>query len=231
MFDTLRGGRLSVWLLLFLLLFVVSVWVTLTGGSKWLDHTGHNVLAHFHTPLLTELMIFFTTLGNGSVVVTVAAVLLVVALIRRCYAEALAIVLCLLMGNLLSEQLKEWFARPRPSGVNLISLPESYSFPSGHAMVSSSFYLFLVYLIDRRYRNRFLTSVLLLTVGLTVLFICVSRIYLGVHYTSDVLAGMSGGAVWLLVVIALYEYVLCRFFSRTRKTLPKTPPVFPPHRE
>ena len=225
--DTSRAKRLTGWGMLFLLLFAASVPITLTGGFAWLDRSGYALLAGLNTPLVTDLMILFTTLGNGQVVLALAACLLVIAVSLRHFAEALAIILFLLLGDYLNDLLKEWFARPRPAGLQLIPLPDSYSFPSGHAMISAPFYLFVAYLLDRLYRNRQLSRILLPAAGVTALLICASRIYLGVHYTSDVLAGICGGAAWLFAVMALYEFALRGFFSRTRKT----PPAFPLHRE
>ncbi|UFJ42974.1 phosphatase PAP2 family protein [Brevibacillus humidisoli] len=205
------------WILFCLLMFVTIAVFASRSSFDWLDRTGYNLLSSLSTSFTTDVMILFSTLGNGKVVAPIAACLVIAAVVLRRFAEALAVALLLLLGENLNDLLKDWFARPRPDGINLIDLPESYSFPSGHAMVSAPFYLLVGYLLHRLYGNRLLVRILLAAAIVTALLICLSRIYLGVHYTSDVLAGMFGGAAWLLIIIALYETVIRNFFSRSRK--------------
>ena len=110
-------------------------------------------------------------------------------------------------GGLLTKVLKHFFARSRPS-VDAAYDAVGYSFPSGHAMGSFLLYGFIGYLIVRSQRGRTTKWISGLLVLLFILMIGFSRIYLGVHYPSDVLAGYAAGTLWLSVCIFSLEWVL-----------------------
>ena len=116
---------------------------------------------------------------------------------RRGYGRhALALLLAMGGGWGLNELLKAWFQRPRPTSALLFQL--GLSFPSGHAMMSMAFYGCLAWLLGREYSRWGWGAVLLVwavLIGLT-------RVYLHVHYFTDVLAGFAGGAGWLLLLRA-----------------------------
>jgi hypothetical protein len=110
---------------------------------------------------------------------------------------------------LLNNVLKDLFHRTRPAPVEWLAVPaQAWSFPSGHAMVSAAFYLFLAYLGWRIMRGRVRV---LWTVGLLVLVLAIglSRLYLGVHYLTDVVAGYIAGFLWTDTVI-VSEVLLAR---------------------
>ncbi|WP_053363511.1 phosphatase PAP2 family protein [Bacillus sp. FJAT-27251] len=109
-------------------------------------------------------------------------------------------------GGLLNLLLKSYFARERP-GVHRIVEADGFSFPSGHSMGSMTFYGFLSYLALRSKRNPLSKMGLVILFGSLILLIGISRIYLGVHYPSDVLAGYTAGFVWLVLCISLLEIV------------------------
>jgi undecaprenyl-diphosphatase len=93
-------------------------------------------------------------------------------------------------ANLMLKILQFAFHRARPNPFFGLSTPESYTFPSGHAMLSTVFFLSLAMLITRKPAARIAAAILAFFIGL-------SRIYLGVHYPTDVLAGFAAGAFWL----------------------------------
>jgi len=102
--------------------------------------------------------------------------------------------------------LKNLYHRPRPL-LPLVSA-SGLSFPSGHAMISASFYGLLIYLVQIHVRrHRLLRWALTAGLGLLIPLIGLTRIYLNVHYASDVLAGFAAGLVWLLVAIPLLQRV------------------------
>ncbi|WP_273852504.1 phosphatase PAP2 family protein [Guptibacillus spartinae] len=110
-------------------------------------------------------------------------------------------------GGLLTKVLKHFFARSRPT-VDAAYDAVGYSFPSGHAMGSFLLYGFIGYLIIRSQRGKATKWISGLLVLLFILLIGFSRIYLGVHYPSDVLAGYAAGTLWLFVCIFSLEWVL-----------------------
>lgn len=109
---------------------------------------------------------------------------------------------------LLNKVLKNFFDRPRPFNVyeidNLVHA-SSYSFPSGHAMGSIISYLLLAYIINKVIKNNILKYILIVISILLSITICFTRVYLGVHYPTDVIAGFSLGLAWALLCILVYR--------------------------
>lgn len=101
------------------------------------------------------------------------------------------------------------FQRPRPVPFFDTPLPSSYSFPSGHALFSFCFYGMLAAIITARLHSRSARTVIWLLAGVLVALIGLSRIYLGVHYPSDVLAGYAAALVWV-VAVAFGDHMLSR---------------------
>jgi undecaprenyl-diphosphatase len=117
-------------------------------------------------------------------------------------AEAGWIALSMVGSALIDGLLKQWIARPRPELVPHLALVHDPSFPSGHAMISAALYLTLALMLAEAERGLAARVGLVAFFGLIVLLIGISRVYLGVHWPSDVLAGWCFGAVWALLVFA-----------------------------
>jgi len=161
----------------------------------------------------TDLFRVLTFFGIPAVAAAIAAVVCIVLYRRRHLVEAALLPVVLGGCELLNLILKLSFHRTRPE-VAFVDL-DTYSFPSGHAMISTAAYGALAYLAWNHVHTS--RPRLLLVAGTVVLvaLICFSRLYLGVHYLSDVLAGVAGGAFWLAVSIALQtaygERIAARF--------------------
>jgi len=168
--------------------------------ARW-DVSFARWLAGDRTPTGIDFFRVVTFFGSPAFAVSIAAVVCVLLFRRGRFVDAALLPVVLAGAELLNLVLKLSFHRARPE-VAFVHL-DTYSFPSGHAMASTAAYGALTYLAWSRLptRRRRLT---LLTV--TVAFLALigfSRIYLGVHYLSDVLAGIAGGVFWLSVSIAL----------------------------
>ena len=150
--------------------------------------------------------------GSPAVALAIATVVCIVLYRRRHLLEAALLPVVLGGTELLNLILKLSFHRARPE-VAFVNL-DTYSFPSGHAMISTAAYGALAYLAWSHVRTRH--GRLLLVAGTVVLvgLICFSRLYLGVHYLSDVLGGVAGGAFWLAISIALQTSYGTRFADR-----------------
>ncbi len=116
----------------------------------------------------------------------------------------------------LNQVLKFIVQRPRPEGFRLIA-ETGYSFPSGHSMISMAFFGLLVWLIWKYGRNRSLARVWCVLLSIVIVMVGVSRIYLGVHYASDVLAGFCVSLIWL----AFYTHVIAPALLDERKGAPE----------
>lgn len=121
--------------------------------------------------------------------------------------EAAFLALSLAGCNILNIVLKMSFRRPRPIPFYGLAAPESFSFPSGHSLISFSFFCMLAYLLNRHVRSRALQIAIMACAVLLSVVVGYSRIYLGVHYPSDVLAGFIAGTVWCCVVMAAFSHL------------------------
>ena len=103
--------------------------------------------------------------------------------------------------TVLNQLLKRILQRPRPTEFRIIE-ETGYSFPSGHSMVSMAFYGYLIYLIYKYVKNKYVKWILIALLSILICTIGVSRIYLGVHYTSDVLGGFLVSISYLILFIS-----------------------------
>ncbi|MFE1245654.1 phosphatase PAP2 family protein [Fictibacillus sp. NPDC058756] len=172
-------------------------------------------VSNIRTETLTEIMKFITFLGGKTILTLLLIGSLVWLIVRRKnYWGAIFYIIAVAGGGLLNLGLKHWFGRVRPE--NSLIIEQGFSYPSGHSMGSLIYYGFLGYLVIRSQRGRSLK--LLLGIGFITLILLIgfSRIYLGVHYPSDVLAGFSAGTVWLLLCIGGRESIR----AYKKRTLP-----------
>lgn len=156
-------------------------------------------LRQFSSPSLDYAARGVTMLGSEALAGFLVLLLIYLAVHRR-WGAAAALLLVTGGAQLLNNVLKDLFHRTRPGAVVAIIPSQQFSFPSGHAMVSTAFYLFIAYLawrLLRGWRRHAAVGVLLLVVGL----IGLSRLYLGVHYLTDVVAGYLAGFLWTDAVI------------------------------
>lgn len=161
-------------------------------------------------PWTSEVGRDLTALGGVALLVFITLSVLVYLLILRLHHAAFLVFLATLGGLGLNVALKGWIDRPRPNIVpHLASYVATPSFPSGHSMLSATVYLTLGVLLARfsgqyRLKAYFITLALLLT-GL----VGFSRVFLGVHYPTDVLGGWTAGLVW-----ALFCWLIARYLQR-----------------
>jgi undecaprenyl-diphosphatase len=149
------------------------------------------------SPGATAFMKAVTHMGSGIVLDCVGAVLLWILVSQKKHRAALLLVVTAVGAIVLDGVLKLAFHRLRPQPFFGFPLPRSYSFPSGHALVSFSFYGMLAWIITRHCQERW-KRVLVWTFAVALIaLIGISRIYLGVHYPSDVIAGYLAAGVWV----------------------------------
>jgi len=155
---------------------------------------------------MTEFMIALSFLGSGYFLTGLALVALALFLIwKKPLRYVWLIAINLLLSSLVNEGLKNVFQKPRPNLNQLVAVT-GYSFPSGHAMVSTAFYGLLIFLCITlmKHRAKYFFSGFL---GLLILAIGLSRVYLGVHYLSDVLGGFAVGTAWVVLMITVYSCI------------------------
>lgn len=170
---------------------------------------------------LTEAMIDITALGGATVLTLVTAIVAGFLLIARRTRLALLVALGVSVGAIFAATLKALIGRARPDIVDHLVHETSLSFPSGHAMNSAIVYLTLAALLARSQESRTVRAYLMTVAALLTLVIGVSRVYLGVHWPSDVIAGWSIGAVWAL----LMSFVAARLQREHKIEQPAPTPV------
>jgi undecaprenyl-diphosphatase len=149
-------------------------------------------------PGLTQSLETITTLGNIFLVVLVAVTVGVILFIGKNWWRLLALFLAVAIGQAVLNILKVIFQRPRPKTDMYVF---SYSFPSGHVFSATVIYGFCIYLTFRFIKNATVKWMVSALLALLILLIGFSRVYLGVHWLSDVLAGYATGFAWLLFSI------------------------------
>lgn len=160
-------------------------------------------LQQLHTPLLDQLMLGFTFIGNPKVlfVATLGICLGLILWRRRVEAAILATSGVGAIG--LNFLLKELFARARPELWQQIVDVRYYSFPSGHAMISVVIYGLLGYFLATQFKRQ--SGWIIGLTALLVVIIGFSRLYLGVHWPTDIIAGYAAGLIWLVACVLTLE--------------------------
>jgi undecaprenyl-diphosphatase len=152
-------------------------------------------------------MVEITALGTGTVVLMIVAIsALFLALTRHRYS-ALLLLVATAGGLALNLVLKLRFDRPRPHVIVWGTNAVSSSFPSGHAMSATIVYSTVAYLAARLYKRMWPRIVTMLIAAIVIVAISISRLYLGVHYPSDVLAGAIIGLAWAAFCMATLEAI------------------------
>jgi undecaprenyl-diphosphatase len=151
-------------------------------------------------------MLILTFIGSWKFVAPTVVVLILVLLLRRAQREAALLALAVGGSAALNVGLKFFFHRMRPSVPWALTHEQSFSFPSGHAVAASCFYATITYLLARRRQVRARTALVLIAISI-VLGIGLSRVYLGVHYPSDIAAGYLVGILWVGTVILAFHYL------------------------
>jgi undecaprenyl-diphosphatase len=150
-----------------------------------------------------------TALGGITVLTLVTLAALVYLVLRRQRASALFLAVAVLGGQALSHLAKAGFSRPRPDLVPHAVDVATASFPSGHTMMASVTYLTLAVMLARQEHGWSIRAFYVVVAALLAMSVGVSRVYLGVHWPSDVLAGWTLGAAWALMV-----WLVARWMSR-----------------
>ncbi len=164
-----------------------------------------NLLQIFRTPKFINVMLFITNLGKWEIVFLGAFFVAFLLVLKRLYRYAIALIALISVSEVVIWILKHLIERPRPPLVNAVLPSDGFSFPSGHSFMGVVFYGFLVYLALKLSRGK-LIKVLAVIGGLAVIFLIgFSRIYLGVHWPSDVLASYAAGGALLAAVITIIE--------------------------
>lgn len=168
----------------------------------------------WRSPTLTYIMMEVTTLGSGTHILIMSLVG-IIFLIKKHKKESILFSLALIMGILINMALKMLIQRPRPMEDPLI-IEKMSSFPSGHSMNAFIFFSLLSYFSYHFFKNKKITIAITIFSIVCILLVGISRVYLGVHHPSDVLAGYMAGFWWFITVLLIeHTLVFYKLFKRS----------------
>lgn len=178
------------------LVFIINTILVVCGLTTGFDNYVYNLVRSLECRFFDTYFVFVTRLGDVSVVI---GILIILCLLFR---NRHSIMFILLGANsaLTNKIIKHIIRRDRPDVLKLVK-QGGYSYPSGHSMISMTVYGYLLYLAFTKIKNSILKWICSIILGILILSIGVSRIYVGVHYASDVLGGFVLALIELLLIV------------------------------
>lgn len=201
--------NLKLWIICgvsFLVFAIIAILVS-TNNIKWFDDTVYSLVSKLRCKPVTAVFKFITLLCDTEFIIGMLLALLIIMKARK-----KELLICLNTGLclLLNQFTKRIFLRTRPVGIALIK-QGGYSFPSGHSMLSLAFYGLFIYMVCRSDMSRNKKIICSTVLGLVIFLIGLSRIYLGVHYASDVLGGFALSLAYLILFI---KFIYAKYESK-----------------
>jgi undecaprenyl-diphosphatase len=183
--------------------------------TEGFDKAVISVVQGWESPALTGMMKFFTNIGTGLPIVLISLAIMAVLYVFFRHRRELILFACVVIGSaLLNTLLKVVFHRARPT-LHRLYEASGFSFPSGHAMAAFSLYGVLAFLLWKHVSHASGRVLVILIAAVLILAIGVSRVYLGVHYPSDIIGGYLASGFWLALSVWLYR----RFWTDGRSAV------------
>jgi undecaprenyl-diphosphatase len=201
------AGRLSMWLGGAALAFGMFVRITRElseGDVGAMDSAILLAVARRRTPWLTIAAVDVTALGSITLVVLFSAFTLVVLLVLRDRLGALQLLGASVGAGILTLVTKNIIERIRPEEAQQLIVVSGFSYPSGHSVSTSALYLTIAIIAGRHVEPSGARAAIFLAVSAVLIMVGASRVYLGVHYATDVVSGISLGAAWALVLAGFF---------------------------
>ncbi len=186
------------------LIFIFIAMAILQRDIFNIDRNVYNFLVSIRNPFLNNFFKFITIFANRNPIIIIT--LIICIFVFKNNKERFYIVLNVLIVPLINILLKGIFVRERPNILRLIN-EKGYSFPSGHAMLATAFYGLLIYFAYKKIKTKWIRNLVCFLLALLVVLIMLSRIYVGVHYTTDVIAGFCFSLFYLAIFIKIYNGV------------------------
>jgi undecaprenyl-diphosphatase len=205
-----RAIKISWWLgaaALALVLFIKITSELLEHEVSGVDRTILMAFAKARTPRLTGMAVDLTALGSVTLVALISTVTLCVLLLLKDWMGALQLVAASVGAGILTGTIKNFIDRPRPEVVTQLVQVSGFSYPSGHSLGAAALYLTVAILACRHLQRTGHRIAILAMTAAIILLVGTSRIYLGVHYPSDVASGISLGTAWALLLAGCFSFV------------------------
>ena len=188
---------------IFILLFILVTVLVCNGLTKNIDNSVYNFIISFRCNFLDNYFKLITKLGNFTYIIIVLGICVLFIRNKNVVYLCLSMSLSVIFNYIIKHIIK----RDRPNVLRLIS-QGGYSYPSGHTMISLCCYGYLFYYVYKYVKNKYLRISLLVLLSLIIISIPISRIYVGVHYFSDIVGGLLLGGVILFIVIRYGKYII-----------------------
>ena len=182
-----------------LIIFTVVVRLLLANKVSSFDNYVYDLVIKLKCEPVTIFFLIITTMCSKWYIAFVTALIMIFSKDKK---VAFYIALNVLLCYILNQVFKFTFTRQRPEGINMLTV-SGYSFPSGHSMLSVAYYGYLAYLTLHSNHSRTKRLLVIASFALLTFIIGISRIYLGVHYASDVLAGFVLSLAYLIIYVTL----------------------------
>ncbi|GAA3726106.1 phosphatase PAP2 family protein [Salinicoccus jeotgali] len=177
--------------------------------GRWVDKEVYELIYASESFITTALMLGFTQVGEVLSMIILSVMMITILMLYRLKYATLFLIISMLSSSILVPVLKNSFDRERPSMLRLIEIT-GFSFPSGHAMGSTIFFGSLMVLVKNSSLNH--KTLLYSLAAFFIIMISSSRVYLGVHYPTDVIAGIVGG----IAVVTGTSFIMHKKLDRTR---------------
>jgi membrane-associated phospholipid phosphatase len=167
------------------------------------DYRLLSIFKMFRTPLINNVVLFITYLGKGEIIIFSLIIVSIILILLKQRFYFFSLITSVLGGELFVSIIKNTIDRPRPSLADTLVIENSWSFPSGHTFTAISFYGLLTFFIAHNLKKKW-QRIITYTIGLfLIILIGLSRIFLGAHWPSDVLASFFSGIAWLSILVTI----------------------------
>lgn len=180
----------------------------------------YNFVFSFNSTVFTLFMRVISSFASATVIIATLICILVLFKNKKVFLNFAGIAL---ISKIINVIIKNIVKRPRPDLIFRLSFESGYSFPSAHTMVATCFYGFIIYLILKHVKNKKVKSFSTLLLSILIFLIGISRIYLGVHYATDVIAGLIFGIIVLVLFIKFIYLKHPIDFSKIELNITKEP--------
>ncbi|CAM3961060.1 phosphatase PAP2 family protein [Staphylococcus schweitzeri] len=190
-------------LIVFTLVFGIIAFFHESRLGKWIDNEVYEFIYASESFITTSIMLGATKVGEVWAMLCISLLLVAYLMLKRHKIEALFFALTMALSGILNPALKNIFDRERPTLLRLIDIT-GFSFPSGHAMGSTAYFGSGIYILNR-FGHGNSKGLLIGLCSVMILLISISRVYLGVHYPTDIIAGIIGGVFCIILSTVLLK--------------------------
>lgn len=188
-----------------LLLFIFLLVCVKTGIIQNIDNYVYDIIKNWQSEGVTKVFQIITNLGGMATLSVISFVTIIILFLCHKRKYGISIVFNLMISSLTYLLLKGIIQRPRPPVEERLIEENGYSFPSGHSANNMAFYALAIYFIYENVKNKKLRNVICILLGIMPILIGFSRVYLRVHYMSDILAGFCLGIMCVILFMSLMD--------------------------